>query len=170
MKVETKKWRNEFRPHILERGLNYYESGMVTDLEQTDDGYKAVVRGSEDYSVEIVIENDEVAAMFCDCPYADDGNYCKHMAAVLYEIEGREVEVSPKKTLFERTDESIMKLQQVVAKIPENELRKLLIELAQNDPSLCSRLVLQYDEKIDEIKKFFYGIRAFSSLDFLHKT
>ena len=64
--------------------------------------------------------------MFCDCPYADDGNYCKHMAAVLYEIEGGEVEVKPKKTLFKRIDESMMKLQQVVAKIPENEFRKLM--------------------------------------------
>ena len=29
--------------------------------------------------------------MSCECPYAQDGNRCKHMAATLYEIVAREV-------------------------------------------------------------------------------
>lgn len=150
MKTEIKKWRNEFRSHILERGLDYYESGMVTDLEETENGYKAVVSGSEDYSVEIVIENGKVLSMFCDCPYAEDGNNCKHMAAVLYEIEDGEIERKPPKILFEKIDESRVKLQQVVDKIPINELKKLVVELAWDDTSLQSKLMLQYAEKMDE--------------------
>lgn len=38
----------------------------------------------------------------CDCPYAEDGNYCKHMAAVLYACEsaGVRYEFQKKKTGF----------------------------------------------------------------------
>lgn len=30
-----KLWKDLFRTHILERGLNYYEEGYVTSLEKT---------------------------------------------------------------------------------------------------------------------------------------
>lgn len=82
-----KPWKDLFRTHILERGLNYYEEGCVTLLEQTSTGYTAVVEGTDDYDVEIEIRADRVYDMTCTCPYAAEGNYCKHMAAVLYEIE-----------------------------------------------------------------------------------
>ena len=77
----------------------------------TEDGYKAVVSGSEDYSVEIVIENGKVLSMVCDCPYAEDGNNCKHMAAVLYEIEGGEIERKLPKLLSKKIDESRAELE-----------------------------------------------------------
>ena len=31
-------WKDLFRTHILERGLNYYEEDCVTSLEQTSTG------------------------------------------------------------------------------------------------------------------------------------
>ena len=79
-----------FRTHILERGKIYYYEGAVTQLEKTDDGYSAIVEGSEDYEVEIVTDGQRIMDMFCSCPYAAEGNYCKHMAAVLYQIEGED--------------------------------------------------------------------------------
>ena len=50
--------RDRFRTHILERGLNYYEEGYVTSLEQNLTGYTAVVEGTENYDVEIEIRED----------------------------------------------------------------------------------------------------------------
>ena len=50
-----KGWKELFRSHILERGLNYYEVGAVISLEQTESGYYAIVEGTEDYQVEIEI-------------------------------------------------------------------------------------------------------------------
>ena len=44
-------WRNLFKPHILERGLDYYEEEAVVSLEEIAIGYKAVVNGTEEYSV-----------------------------------------------------------------------------------------------------------------------
>ena len=51
----------------------------------------ATVSGTELYEVEIFLDHDEVYDMDCDCPYAEDGNYCKHMAAVLYELENTDI-------------------------------------------------------------------------------
>lgn len=46
--------------------------------------------GSDVYYVVIEKENDEILHMRCNCPYAADGNYCKHMAAVLYQFYGED--------------------------------------------------------------------------------
>lgn len=59
-----KPWKDLFRTHILERGLNYYEEGYVTSLEQTLTGYMAVVEGTDDYHVEIEIRDDQVYDMY----------------------------------------------------------------------------------------------------------
>lgn len=80
-------WHRLFQPHILERGLDYYESGLVQSLEQTGDIYEAIVEGTEDYAVQISVRNGVVEEAYCSCPYAADGNYCKHMAAVLFQIQ-----------------------------------------------------------------------------------
>ena len=88
-----KNWQEYFLPRILERGWNYYKDGAVQSLTTTPTGYRATVSGTEDYEVEIELNGDEIAEMYCDCPYAADGNYCKHMAAVLYAVEEEDVEV-----------------------------------------------------------------------------
>lgn len=97
-----KSWKDLFRTHILERGLNYYEEGYVTSLEQNLTGYTAVVVGTENYDVEIEILDNRVYDMTCTCPYAAEGNYCKHMAAVLYEIEEEEQIQKYREIIFKR--------------------------------------------------------------------
>ena len=85
-----KSWKDWFQPHILERGRAYFDEGRVSDLEYAADGYTALVTGTEEYAVEILTEKDSVEDMICDCPYAEDGNACKHMAAVLFAIDANE--------------------------------------------------------------------------------
>lgn len=143
-------WRNLFRPHILERGLDYYEEGAIVSLEETASGYKAVVSGTEEYSVEIEVDDNSVYDMFCDCPYAEDGHYCKHMAAVLYAIEGGMHETMPKKDVFEKINDSRQELQDVISNISEEELRSLVMSLAENDTALRNRIMTQYAQIVDE--------------------
>ena len=86
-------WEDMFRPHILERGYDYYMTGAVEGLQRPDPDdtfYEAVVDGSRSYHVEIQYDRGSVMDMQCDCPYAMDGKNCKHMAAVLYEIEEKQ--------------------------------------------------------------------------------
>ena len=78
-------WERLFSARILERGYDYYLCNAVKNMEVTEDSITADVLGTENYQVEITLEEGEILDMYCSCPYAEDGNYCKHMAAVLYE-------------------------------------------------------------------------------------
>lgn len=78
-------WQKLFASHILERGYDYYCDGAVENIEIGRDDLRADVVGTEDYEVEISLNDGKVIDMYCSCPYATGGNNCKHMAAVLYE-------------------------------------------------------------------------------------
>ena len=80
-------WENDFEPHILERGWRYARSGAVQHIIRKKDEIEAVVEGSEYYKVKMNYDGHYVLDAYCSCPYAHEGNYCKHMAAVLYEID-----------------------------------------------------------------------------------
>ena len=77
-------WKAKFAPAILERGENYFHNGAVRSLEWEDEQIHAVVSGERDYHVHISVINGVASHMFCDCPFARRGNYCKHMAATLF--------------------------------------------------------------------------------------
>lgn len=78
-------WQKLFASHILERGYDYYCDGAVENIEIGRDDIRADVVGTEDYEVEISLNDGKVTDMYCSCPFAAGGNNCKHMAAVLYE-------------------------------------------------------------------------------------
>ena len=77
-------WKAKFAPAILERGENYFHNGAVHLLEWEDEQIHAVVSGERDYNVHISVIKGVASHMLCDCPFARKGNYCKHMAAVLF--------------------------------------------------------------------------------------
>lgn len=143
-------WKDLFRRHILKRGENYFEEGAVAELKKTPGGYYAVVEGTEDYEVEIETEGDEIVEMYCTCPYADDGNYCKHMVAVLYKIdEENGHDVSEKEDWLEIHAKETAEIEALVERIPEEELRTFVKRLARSDAEIRSRLLIAYAVQID---------------------
>lgn len=151
-------WKSLFRAHILARGLDYYKSGAVQDIERTETGYCATVEGTEDYEVEIEIRDDRIYDMECSCPYAEGGSYCKHMAAVLYEIEEsqeyeieeEEVQEKPGKAWEEKYQDSRSELRSVIDGIPEEELRNLIEHMALENESLRNQILTRYSANISE--------------------
>ena len=77
---------------IFKRGVALFESGKVKKLEIDEDGWFAIVAGSEDYYVHIEISGEEIKTTDCECPY-DQGPLCKHRVAVLLAIQ-KELETS----------------------------------------------------------------------------
>ena len=77
-----------FPPHIVERGLLYFQQGKVRDVQKTSAGrYRAEVCGSENYSVWLKLDSDlYIKDGGCDCPY---GGACKHMAALWYAVRAQ---------------------------------------------------------------------------------
>ena len=77
-------WKSLFLSRILSRGREYYLDGSIEKYEETQDCIQAEVAGTQLYKVKISLSDNEVSQMECECPYAQDGKACKHMAAVLY--------------------------------------------------------------------------------------
>lgn len=126
-------WERLFKPHILERGMAYYYEGCVEDLEINDDEITAVVEGSEPYDVSIELDEDGVFSMECTCPYAEGGENCKHMAAVLYAWQGEKKESHD-------ADEQIV---DVVAHADEALVRRFLMDALQRDNRLWRRFMIE---------------------------
>ncbi|NYH55718.1 putative Zn finger protein [Nocardiopsis arvandica] len=74
------------REHLLElagqksfdRGLDYL--GRVSGLRQSEGAVHATVSGRRRYRVRLTTEG--VFSWHCDCPWAEEGNCCKHVVAV----------------------------------------------------------------------------------------
>lgn len=155
-------WYGLFRPHILERGAEYYQDDYVTKFQLTDGNIEAEVEGTETYNVEIEIEGENVIYMSCDCPYAESGNNCKHMAAVLFrfeeELSGKEVEMEVDDTDVESEQEFSWRREfetrreealNLVNRIPEVELRNMMVSYVLADNSLRNKLQLKYSDQFD---------------------
>ena len=139
-------WQHLFQKHILERGLAYYIRGLVGDLYVDEDTIKAFVYGTEEYSVFIDINDGEVIDMECDCPYAFDGSYCKHMAAVLFcaEDEGED-HINREKTvegtiMGDKTKpEAKIDIDDLVREADETLVRNFLIYILKDNEKLLNR-------------------------------
>ena len=84
---------------IVQKGINYFAQGVVTNLQQESETWRADVEGTHPYRVSINIHNGEVTDWNCTCPY-DHGPVCKHVVAVMYTmLEEKLKEVIAPKTL-----------------------------------------------------------------------
>lgn len=114
---------------IRTRGLNYYRSGMIQQVEMIGEGnVLAVVKGNGDYNVNIVLFDQDVLSSSCDCPY-DMGGACKHQAAVLYAIKSKGIEAIPK-----------YDLSKILTDLSKEALQKIVLEQAYKDFHLRERL------------------------------
>ena len=120
-------WKYMFPERILERGEDYYYDGAIDHICRTNHGYQAVAHGSDDYEVAITIKNNRITEMYCDCPYAQDGNNCKHMAALLFEL----TEGNPSLAVIESEKDSKETVDDIIDRMSEDQLRKELKLIAQ---------------------------------------
>ena len=137
-------WENYFEPHILERGWQYARSGAVHHIIRKNDVIEAVVEGTEFYKVKINYDGHYVRDAYCSCPYAADGNYCKHMAAVLYEIDndgkdGYEFSETGFEEIFSEDDE-LISIDELISKADRSLLERILVNLAAGDEQNESRI------------------------------
>jgi SWIM zinc finger len=155
---------SNFEKHIndtvLKRGKNYYEQGMVVELEESADNlWQAEVTGSDTYAVEIAILNNKkkiIDDYSCTCPF--EGIICKHVVAVLLAIKEEIKNASPgspaanKKIIFE----------DLVKKTGLKELQQFIAAYALKNKDFKTAFELHFankDERIDISKKYTELIR-----------
>ena len=134
-------WRKCFEDRILERGEKYWRQGRVRGLLDQGDIITATVQGTEDYDVEIVLTDGMFDDADCTCPYADDGNACKHMAAVLFALEAGEAGETGHEA-------ACVSWRKALDQMGEKELRSMLAGMAARDRSLQERLVLRMTKEL----------------------
>lgn len=76
-----------FPPSIWKRGREYFNRARVQDVEIRKDFVGAKVVGNEIYHVQIFHNNSTILKMKCNCPYAQGELKCKHMAALLIQMD-----------------------------------------------------------------------------------
>lgn len=128
-------WKHYFQPHILERGREYYREDRVTELSDRDGNITACVEGSELYGVEIEYSGKDILFMSCDCPYAEGGENCKHMAAVLYAWEAGGISERP----------TAEELEKAISAFSKDEMRRLLLSVALADERVATILCTPKD-------------------------
>ena len=116
-------WETYFQKRILDRVYDYYFDDRVEDLHINSNRIKAVVHGTDFYHVEIKLKGNQIIGMSCDCPYAQDGHNCKHMAAVLYEWQ--------LSATYPVIDNS-----KLVKEASEEDVRSFLIQVLDDNPDI----------------------------------
>lgn len=141
-------WKHLFQDHILGRGLDYFIRNLVENVYVKDNIIEATAYGTEEYKVEIVKKNDEIIELSCNCPYADGGNNCKHMAAVLFYLEDKERALK-----IEDIETSITKL---VKEADSVLVEDFLNDILKNDEKLLNRFKsrLQCDISPADMKRY----------------
>ena len=156
-------WQRFFREHILERGYDYFCDGAVLDLKKAGDTLTATVKGTIDYFVRISFDGELITDMSCSCPYAEDGNYCKHMAAVLFKHEefgdGVKTNESDKIGNANMSADMTATLSEVVAGMGTETLRKELLSILENDRDLSIGFMLRHNKSDDSMSQYISNKR-----------
>ena len=118
MRIPLNSFEEYIDETILERGLQYFKKGLVSEPELISQGeFEFRVDGTETYTVKLKLYNNEVYEFACTCPY-DFGPVCKHVVATIFYLQKDELNLevkekskkknkskSSKKTLVEQVDE-----------------------------------------------------------------
>jgi len=145
MSLTLNNFKREIPATVLTRGREYFQTGQVMDLEEDgDDGWAAVVRGTEPYEVRIKRLADKSLETQCLCPY-NYGPHCKHIAATLYAIEDafpEQFEGKRRKSTTKRTTK-FDRLRAALDATPHQQLVDILLETARGDREFQSLLLMQ---------------------------
>lgn len=118
-----------FDDRILKRGYEYYMRGQVRNMVVSPNQVRASVYGSEIYQVNVILKNEVIQEMDCNCPYANH-SYCKHEAAVVYALNDDNFDDEASLKITDAQDSEM----DILAGIPKEDIVEFLIkEMNKND-------------------------------------
>ena len=167
MKIPLNQFEQLIDESILTRGLEYFNGGAVTDFSEISVGeYEAIVSGTEEYTVQLTIENNIIIEHNCDCPYVM-GAVCKHIVAVIFYIQKDELELnqidtkSPKKKKITSINKQINDLLKAIS---HNELKEFVSEHAKKDRKFSNFFMASFGHLSQNQSKEFYQYQIHSIL------
>lgn len=130
-------WKYLFPEAILERGEEYFQEGLMDQVEETEHGWKALAYGTGTYQVEVQMEGERIKKLSCTCPYAKEGRRCKHEAGLLFML----TETNQPADQDQNTTESI---DEIIDRMKEEELQNELKQLVQEQSYIYDRIFSKY--------------------------
>ena len=119
----------------FERGVDYYDSGLVESVTKRGNRLFAEVQGSEwePYSVGVTLQEDDFTAS-CTCPY-DWGGYCKHIVATLLTF------INDRDRVMLR-----MPIEEMLSPLDAGDLKSLVVRMVESNPQLAEVVDSYYAE------------------------
>ncbi len=159
MKIPLNSFEQLVDETILKRGLEYFEQGYVSEFTSiATNEYEAIVEGSEDYTVNLIIENDIVVSHFCTCPY-DFGPVCKHEVAVLFYMLQNELNLSenkPKKKKVQKKPTVENQIKTILHSLDQDALQKFIIEQCKQDKKFRNYFLATFGHINQKLDADFY--------------
>ncbi|MCJ0875150.1 SWIM zinc finger family protein [Streptomyces sp. AP-93] len=121
-----------------ERGLGYLSAVSRLEIEET--AITATVDGTDAYEVELTEREDGGLTGWCDCPYGQEGNFCKHCVAVGLVVLGQAASVPRQRASAARRTKVLTAW---LESRTREELLALLCEHLADDRDLRHRLELR---------------------------
>ena len=125
----------------FERGEVYFEEERVRSLVEFEGMLAATVEGTEDYRVKLVVGSSGLS-FSCECPYADDGNFCKHCVAVgLAWLAQREARTTSGSSAAGEGISSLNGAREFLERQDKTVLVEMILREALDNERACARLI-----------------------------
>lgn len=144
-----------------QRGFEYYLHGHVESIEERADCIRAVVRGNQDYTVEL-LSDDGMLDYSCDCPHGIEGAFCKHCVATALAWLNRATEPSKSKRRGKSKDVTLADAEKILFAEEKDDIVRTLLEWSKTDGQLRERLILHAarrsgaEASLDAVRKAFH--------------
>jgi len=167
MKIPLNEFEQLIDERILKRGLSYFKGGAITDFTEVSNGeYEANVSGTEEYTVQLVINNSTIIEHNCDCPY-DMGPVCKHIVAVIFYLQQDKLNLNqpnltiPKK---KKTKSASQQVKELLKAISHKELIEFVQENSKKDKKFRNYFLASFGHLSQNQSKEFYQKQIHSIL------
>ena len=122
------------------RGRGYVE--VVTNVRDLPNGVVATVHGSDAYQVRLYDTDGELDGE-CDCPYGEQGNFCKHCVAVGLRLLHRSNVTGATIAGGTSSDAGAVDVHAFLDTLDHSELVELVWAQVNQDPALYQRMLLR---------------------------
>lgn len=164
MQIPLNQFEQYIDETILKRGLQYFKSGRVNQVEEISPGkYEAIVEGTEDYTVQLTLKNGIISEYTCDCPY-DFGPVCKHVAAVIFYLQQDVLDLNkkPKRTKTNQTAKPAKRktvaqqVEELLEKTTHDELKQFVREKTEENAQFRNLFLSSFAQyNTDESKELY---------------
>jgi len=144
---------------ILKRGLSYFKKGFVTEFSEISSGeFEANISGTEEYTVNLKVENDIIIEHNCNCPY-DMGPVCKHIVASIFYLKQDELNLNQQNLPLAKKKKNktvSQQLKEVLDKVSHQDLKEFIQEQSKMDKQFRNLFLSSFAHLNESQSKEFY--------------